>query len=150
VFHSGSIFALLAAIASAIAFSAIRNLNLKNEPIERVLFFLFGVSLLATFPFSYANWLWPRGDEWVLLIGIGLAALINHFLLVKAYKYASASYLAPLSYISLIYAALADWLIFKEPIGMRSLLGSLFIIFAGYLTYLFREKENVKNADVAV
>jgi drug/metabolite transporter (DMT)-like permease len=144
IFEQGSVFALLAAIASAFAISAVRNLNIVKEPIERVLFFFFSAGMLVTFPACYPTWIHPTLFEWGILLAIGLSVVVNHFLLTRAFLYAPAWYLAPLSYSAIIYAVLFSWLIYEEPIGLRSLAGAFIITLGGTITYILnRKKQNL-------
>ncbi|HSX25374.1 MAG TPA: DMT family transporter [Chlamydiales bacterium] len=135
IFKGDSLFALLAAIAGAIGISAVRNLNLHQEPIERILFFFFAVGTLITLPFAYSQWLTPTPQESLLLSLVGIFALLNHLFVTRAFFYAPASYLASLSYTAILYAALFGWIFLNEPIGLRSLFGSLLIIAGGCITY---------------
>jgi len=141
VFHAGALIALLGALSGAIALSAVRHLVLKGEAVERILFYLFAFSSFAMLPFALANWIYPTPTEWGFVLMIGLSAVANQMLLTKSFSFAPAYYLAPVAYSSIIYAALFNCLIFKVPIGLRSIIGSLFIIVGGSLTYMLGKKE---------
>lgn len=140
VFHPGAIIALLGAIAAAFALSGVRSLVLKKEPVERILFFFFTISALAMFPFALAKWVQPTPMDWIFVLSIGFSAVANQVLLTKSFAFAPSSYLAPVAYSSIIYAAFFNWLVFKEPIGLRSLMGSFFIILGGTLTYILGKR----------
>ena len=141
VFHAGALIALLGAAATALALSAVRHLLLKGEPPQRILFLFFAVSALTMLPFCAVNWVAPTIMEWFSLVAIGIFAIANQQLLTKGFSLAPISYFAPFAYSSIVYAALFNWFVFKEPIGIRSFLGSAMIIIGGSFTYLLAKRE---------
>lgn len=140
VLQMGFVFGLFSGIASAIALCTVRVLNLKKEPMSRTLFYYFSVGTVVTFPFAWASWTHPVGFEWFFCIAIGVATAIGQMLLTIAYRYGTASYLSPLSYTCLIYAALVSWLLYERPPSFRSILGAVLIIIGGTLTYILKKK----------
>ena len=140
IFQSGFIFGLLSAIASASALCALRILNLNKEPMTRTLFYYFGVGTLLTFPFAAAAWVQPTQLEWLYMLAIGLGTAIGQVLLTIAYRYGTASYLSPLSYTSIIYAALISWIFFGQDLAPRFVIGSILIVLGGTSTYLLKKQ----------
>ena len=140
IFQLGFLFGLFAGIASAIALSALRVLNLKREPMSRSLFYYFLIGSILSFPFALVYWEQPTGTEWFEIIGIGVATSVGQILLTIAYRYGTASYLSPLGYVSVIYAGIISWLIFDRTPGIRSLIGTLLIVLGGTLTYILKKK----------
>lgn len=140
IFELGFVFGLFAGIASAIALSAVRILNLKKEPMSRTLFYYFTVGSIITGPFAWASWVQPVGMEWFYAVSIGVLIAIGQILLTIAYRYGTASYLSPLSYISLIYAGLISWLFYDQPPSLKSAIGAILIIGGGTLTYILKRK----------
>lgn len=140
IFQEGFTFGLFAGIASSIAFSALRILNLKKEPMSRTLFYYFLFATLFSAPFAWIYWVEPSGYEWLKVLGIGLATVIAQMLLTIAYRYGTASYLSPLGYSTVIYAGISSWLFFDIAPHFRSILGTLLIILGGTLTYILKKK----------
>jgi drug/metabolite transporter (DMT)-like permease len=87
------------------------------------------VLLSALAPFV---WVRPQAiSHGALILVIGVLASIGHFLLIKAYDYASASLLAPYTYTVLVWAMLLGWLVFGDfPDGV-SLAGMAIIVVSG-------------------
>lgn len=87
------------------------------------------VLLSALAPFV---WVRPQAlSHGALILVIGVLASIGHFLLIRAYEYASASLLAPYTYSALIWAMLMGWLVFGDfPDGV-SLAGMAIIVLSG-------------------
>lgn len=140
IFQEGFVFGIFAGLASAVALTSLRVLNLKKEPMSRTLFYYFLFSTIFTAPFAWVYWVHPSGVEWFQVIAIGVATAIAQMLLTVAYRYGTASYLSPLGYATIIYAAISSWLIFDMPLTFRSLIGTLLIIMGGTLTYILKKK----------
>lgn len=140
IFQEGFIFGVFAGIASAVAFCAIRVLNLKREPMSRTLFYYFLIGMTISLPFATVYWVDPTPLQWAKMVGVGLATVIAQMLLTIAYRYGTASYLSPLGYSTVIYAGIISWILFEKPIGIRSVLGTILIVLGGTLTYILKKK----------
>lgn len=140
IFQIGFAFGVLAGILSAIAFSALRVLNLKREAMSRTLFYYFLFGTILSSPFAAIYWVHPSGRQWFKMLGVGLATVIAQMLLTFAYRYGTASFLSPLGYSTVIYAAISSWLIFHTPPDFRSLIGMVLIVIGGTLTYILKKK----------
>ena len=62
---------------------------------------------------------------------IGLLASVGHFVLIRAYDYASATGLAPFFYTQLVWVTLLGWLVFGDFPDGWSLLGMGIIVASG-------------------
>lgn len=140
IFELGFVFGLFAGIASAIAFCAIRVLNLKMEPARRVLFYYFSFGTLLSFPFAWIYWIPPNSTEWFKAIGIGAATAIGQLFLTISYRYGTASYLSPLGYATVIYTGLISFFIFDRPLSWKTVVGAVLIVLGGTATYLLKKK----------
>lgn len=105
----------------------------STEPANRILFYYFAVSLMVSVPF----FLWQGGDvhlsayPWLLYMG-GVIYLC--FLLYTwAYRYASASVLAPTSYFAVVFGGLLDWLIWGLLPDTLTLIGIALVILGGVM-----------------
>jgi drug/metabolite transporter (DMT)-like permease len=144
IFQLGFLLGLFAGIISAVSFCAIRVLNLKKEPMSRTLFYYFLTGCILSFPFAWIYWVQPTTAEWLQAISIGAATAIGQIFLTIAYRYGTASYLSPLGYSTVVYAALSSWIFFDRPLSFRSLIGTVLIIFGGTLTYILKKHpENI-------
>jgi drug/metabolite transporter (DMT)-like permease len=86
---------------------------------------LFSVAL----PFA---WRMPAEPlHWVLLVLIGLLASVGHFVLIRAYDYASATGLAPYFYTQLVWVMLLGWLVFGDFPDGWALVGMAVIVASG-------------------
>ena len=69
--------------------------------------------------------------HWVLLGVIGLLASLGHYLLIRAYDYASATLLAPITYTALVWALLLGLVVFGQLPDGWSVAGMGVIIASG-------------------
>ncbi|HEV2517339.1 MAG TPA: DMT family transporter [Devosia sp.] len=81
-----------------------------------------------------------RSTGWInlALLGIGPLAIFAQYLNIRANMLAHVSVLAPLSYTSLVFAALIGWLCFAELPTPGVVLGALVIVIGGALLALSR------------
>ena len=87
------------------------------------------VLLSIVLPFA---WVTPTNPwHWVLLAVIGLLASVGHFILIRAYDYASATGLAPFFYTQLVWVMLLGWLVFGDFPDGWSLFGMGIIVVSG-------------------
>ncbi|MBF8262788.1 MAG: hypothetical protein HW387_453 [Parachlamydiales bacterium] len=140
IFQLGFLYGISSGVMSALALAALRVLNVKHEPMRRTLFYYFSVGTLLSFPFAWAVWVQPIAEEWILAAGIGMATALAQVLLTIAYRYGTASFLSPLSYIGVIYSALIAYFAFGQEMGWQSWIGAAFIIIGGTMTYIFKKQ----------
>jgi len=86
------------------------------------------VTMTAVLPFG---WTWPGPADWALGIALGLVASAGQYLMVQAYRFASASLLAPFSYSSLLWSTLLGWALFGALPDRWTLVGAAVIVAAG-------------------
>jgi drug/metabolite transporter (DMT)-like permease len=80
-------------------------------------------------------WTWPRPYDWLLFIASGVAGGVGHLFLIRAFRAAPASVVAPFSYSSLVWATIfgfaiwADWPDWWTWAGATLIIGSGLYIF---------------------
>lgn len=140
IFQEGFTFGLFAGIFASVAFAALRILNLKKEPMSRTLFYYFLFGTVFSAPFAWIYWVQPSGLQWLKVVGVGLSTVTAQMLLTFAYRHGTASFLSPLGYSTVVYAAISSWLFFNNPPTIRSIIGTVLIIIGGTITYLLKKK----------
>nr|WP_314260742.1 DMT family transporter [uncultured Devosia sp.] len=93
----------------------------------------FGMLLLAI-P-AFLTWQSPGPANLVLLL-LGPFAILGQYLNIRAYSLAKVSVLAPLSYSSLLFAAILGWLFFGEIPSAGVILGAALIAVGGAVIVL--------------
>jgi drug/metabolite transporter (DMT)-like permease len=90
---------------------------------------------------------WPRlldASQWLMLASLGVLGGISQWCLIRAYVWSSASFLAPLLYLQLMWSTLAGWLFFAQLPALASLGGMLLILAGGVGTMLFESRRPAK------
>ncbi|WP_428034419.1 DMT family transporter [Amphritea sp.] len=134
----------LAAVASAILLSVsivtTRMLTL-TEPINRILFYYFALSALFSLPLALSQWRPVPLASVPLMIGISLSIWCTMWLYTKAYSYAKATVIAPISYFGVLFAGLLGWLFWQQVPDMIAVVGAALVIAGGIgSVWLGREK----------
>jgi drug/metabolite transporter (DMT)-like permease len=143
-----SVFTLYALLPMAMAFcnALYQILTRKIAGLEHPLTSLIwgaivGAALLSlVLPFA---WKTPdRASHWALLVVIGMLASVGHYLLIRAYDYASASLLAPYTYSGLVWSMALGFVLFGNfPDGWA--LAGMGIIVASGLFLVSRQRLTV-------
>ena len=92
-----------------------------------------GLVATAALPFV---WVAPTGFELALMVGVGVASCIGHVLITVAHEHASASTLAPLTYLSIISATIYGYVLFDDLPDLATWAGAAIVIASGL--YLWR------------
>jgi drug/metabolite transporter (DMT)-like permease len=94
--------------------------------------FSFLVVVAATcLALAWPGWVAVPARDWLLLLGIGLFGAVAQHCITDAFRYASASTLAPMEYTALVYGLIIDWTIWSSTPTAVVLTGGLLIVAAG-------------------
>jgi drug/metabolite transporter (DMT)-like permease len=138
-FHPALILSIVNAFLYALFNLVTRHLAAHDSP-ETTQFFSSVGATLAITPFALAAWQAPSGAlQWLLLVGIGLAGGIGHYILAVAHRYAPASVLAPFLYQQIIWMVLLGYLAFGDVPDRAVVVGAAIVIASG-LYLLYRER----------
>ena len=137
----------LAAAGSALLFACALMLTKIVGPADgprSVMVSSIGVSALVTLPFAVPVWSAPT--DWTSLFWI--AALVGVSTLrtyadIRAYAVGEAGFLAPFSYLRLLFAALAGWLLYHEGFDLWTWVGGGVII--GSTLYIAQRENRLKR-----
>ena len=131
------------ASAIALAISMVATFHLATtEPVSRVLFYYFALSLLCVAPFGLGNLAQIRWQDWCAMLYVGVSIYYTLELYTRAYGMAPASAIAPINYLAIVLGGLWGWLIWQQVPDNWSIMGSALVIGGGLLTiYLAREKQ---------
>lgn len=136
-FQPGALFALAAAVILGFELNIIKKLTGRENPFSILLVnnaIGVGIASLAV----VWVWIWPAPMQWALMAGLGCAMAVAQTCFVNAMARADASFVAPLTYGTLIFAAVYDVVFYDViPDGVTVLGAS--IIVAGALLLAWRE-----------
>ena len=81
---------------------------------------------------------WPTLAEWLIFLAMGLLNGVAHYMTIHAFALARAATLAPLRYLSLVWAALIGYAVWGDVPGSAVLAGAVLVVGSGVFM-LYRE-----------
>jgi drug/metabolite transporter (DMT)-like permease len=102
-----------------------------------------GLATLALAPIALQNAVWPENTLNILVfLFIGFLGGVGHILATLAFRFAQASVLAPVTYVQVIYATAAGYLVFNTLPTIWTAIGTAIIIASG--VYIW-QRERVRG-----
>lgn len=118
-----SIVGLGAALCIGLVDMALRNLGRTEDPLTTVFYFILGGVILSA-PYTLSVSTLPDGRIWPWVAGIGIFTAIQQLAKTAAFRFAEASFLAPYTYTAIVWACLAGWLLWQEPLTLQVVVGT--------------------------
>jgi drug/metabolite transporter (DMT)-like permease len=121
-------------IGMAFVTIAIRKLS-TTEPIWLIsIFFTITISIagLTTIPMG---WVMPNFQDFILLALIGVTGGTANLLLTQSYKLSEVSLVAPLKYLSLVFAVIFGYMIWNEIPTLKTLVGASLVILSSFVIF---------------
>ena len=87
---------------------------------------------------------WPSAGQWGLLAGLGIIATVSHMLMIRAFRLAPASILAPFQYLEILGATILGIIVFDDLPDGATVLGIAIIVGSGL--YVFRREQAAARA----
>lgn len=136
-FQPAALIALAAAMIMGLELIFMKQLARREGPFQ-ILIFNNSLGLVISSLAVIAVWQPPSAAQWGLLAGIGIAMACAQACFINALARADASFVAPFSYATLIFAALYDALFFSVIPDATTWIGAAVII-AGAIWLALRE-----------
>lgn len=89
---------------------------------------------------------WPDAWQTLLFLSFGVTGTISHFLLIRAYRLAPASLLAPFFYCHIIIATFCGWLFFGQLPDAVTFTGIGAIVASGAAIALYERGRSARQA----
>jgi len=128
----GAAVALGGAFMIALISIQIRDLSRTDKPLA-IVFWFSVASVLVTLPFLPFVHQPLTGQQWLLLLGIGLAGTWGQVLITMALRFGEVSSVIVMDYSSLIWATLLGWLIFSTLPTTATWFGAPLVVAAGII-----------------
>ncbi|WP_299943909.1 DMT family transporter [uncultured Ruegeria sp.] len=136
-FQPAALLALTAAVLIGMELIFIKKLSGREIPIQILLINNAMGLAIASVAVSFVFQI-PTAKQWVALAGIGMLMACAQACFVNGMARADASFVAPISYVTLIFAAFYDFAIFGVIPDTISVIGSI-VILTGGLILVWRE-----------
>jgi len=140
---SGMLLLLVAALLNANYQILTRKVR-HDDPLTSLLYTAAAGALVTSAMVPWF-WVWPTAFDWLLLVLTGVAGGIGHLCLIRAFRQAPASVVAPFTYSSLVWAALFGFAIWGDWPDLWTWSGAAVIIGSGL--YIFHRERQHKNRD---
>jgi drug/metabolite transporter (DMT)-like permease len=145
----GSGFGMIAILAAAL-FNASYQITTRqlrhDDPLTSLLFTVAFGALVTSLMLPWF-WQWPDLKGWLMLMASGALGTLGHLFIIRAFRAAPASVVAPFSYSTLIWAALLGWLVFGDWPRPFTWIGATLIIGSGLYNFLdIRQAARPKRA----
>jgi len=131
-FEPAALIALLSAFVLAFEIIIVKLLSRREGTIQ-ILLFSNGFGTILSGIAVVFIWIWPTPMQWLGLAAIGLLMLSAQSLFLFAIRRGDASFVAPLFYATLVFAALYDFTIFGIIPSALSFAGAGIIILGALL-----------------
>lgn len=128
-----------AAFCSGIAYNMIRKLKTSEHPLVIIFYFPL-VTLPIVGAYSALNWVMPHGEEWLLLIGVGVLTQIAQYFMTVAYQSEELSKVANINFIGIIYALGFGFFLFDETFNVLTYLGMAAVMTGVVLNVVYKNR----------
>ena len=132
-FQPAAILALAAALLFGVESIFIKLLS-DSEPPLRIL--LINNTIGAAVSVTVATFVWsaPSSEQWLLLVALGAIMVTGQACFIQAMKRGLASVVIPVFYMTLVFAAVYDLLVFAERPTLAAILGAALIVGGAWIT----------------
>jgi drug/metabolite transporter (DMT)-like permease len=137
----GVVFAIATLVCNAAFQLMSRKLALTEHPITTVfLSSLIGtVGATVLLPFGLPD-RWPDPWQATLFLSFGVTGSVSHLMLMRAYRLAPASFIAPLIYLHVVQASIAGLVFFGQFPDAITLVGIAIILASGAAIAVFEQR----------
>ena len=135
----GLIYILISAILVGLVFVLIRKIGTREHPLVIINYFMV-IAMIVGGVFMIPFWKTPVGNDWYLLLSLGIIGFFGQVFMTKAFQLEEASRIAPIKYAEAIFALIVGWMWFGESYTIFGLLG-IGLIMAG-MFWLKKRKLN--------
>lgn len=127
--------ALVALAAAALLGGEVIALKFLSgrEPLPQILLLNNLIALLVMGSLASFVWVWPSGQQWLGLAGVGLAMVSAQVFFTAALRLTEASFIAPFSYATLLVSGGLDWVVFGSLPSLQAWAGVAIIMTAGLM-----------------
>lgn len=131
VFQVGHLLAIGAMLAYCVFVIMTRQMS-ATESQETLLLLPALVAVVGMLPAIPATGSLPEGaGHWAILLSLGFFGACGHWLLIRAYRIASASALAPYAYLQMLWTVFFGYVLFEDLPDLWTMVGSGVIIASG-------------------
>jgi len=132
------IIGTMSGIFAGLAYNFIRKLKGKEDP-QTIILYLSLVAIPFLLPLSLWKWQTPNMEEWLLILGLCITTQCAQYFMTRAHQEAQAAHIVHYSYLGVIGAVIAGYIMFNEPLTPKSLIGIAIIAFSTIMVNKYKE-----------
>ncbi len=133
------LIAVAGALLTALAYVGVKRLTEVEHPLVIVFYFPL-VTLPATLPALVHSAVMPRGMEWLVLIGVGVATQAGQVWFTRGLQYETATTATALTYMQVVFATIWGTLFFGEIPDSRTIFGAILVVSGAFLLGVTRRR----------
>jgi len=133
------LIAVAGAFLTALAYVGVKRLTEVEHPLVIVFYFPL-VTLPATLPALVHSAVMPRGVEWLVLIGVGVATQAGQVWFTRGLQYETATTATALTYMQVVFATIWGSLFFGEIPDSRTIFGAILVVSGAFLLGVTRRR----------
>ena len=146
--EAAALIGLFSGVFSAWAYLSVRTLGKLGEPDYRVVFWftVIGSILCAGWQLSISTFHPVHWSNVWVVIGIGASGTAAQLAMTRAYRTGNTLVCGALSYSTLVFGAIATFIVWNERLAPLEWVGMAIIIASGILAMRVEKKEEVEEA----
>jgi drug/metabolite transporter (DMT)-like permease len=132
----------LAAFATAVCWAVVvvmLRIMAASETTASMVFWFLLLTALGAGALAAPGWVPIEARDWAWIGLLGLTGWVAQHLITEAFRLAPASTIAPFEYMSIVWGACIDWVVWQTVPGARMFAGAAIVVAAG-LYLMYREK----------
>ena len=130
-FELGHLYALCATFSYAFYVIMTRRMGAHETPESLIFYSALAPAVLMVPSLPYSASLPPDAFHWLILLSLGFYGAIGHWLLIRAYRLATTSALAPYPYLQMVWMTFSGYVVFDQYPDRWTLAGAAIIIASG-------------------
>ncbi|WP_367180241.1 DMT family transporter [uncultured Winogradskyella sp.] len=135
----GVLLALTSALFAGFVYIFIRKIGDADHPVVIVNYFMI-ISAVIGGLLSINNWVTPVGQEWLILMSLGVFGYFAQLYMTKAMQVGETNQVAPLKYLEVIFTIIIGLVWYKEVYTIWSIVGVLLIVSGLTLNVITKKK----------
>ena len=88
---------------------------------------------------SIPNWMWPEGNDWLIIVAMGVATQIGQIYMTKALHLEKAGVTTSMKYLGIFYALSFDYFLFGVSFEVMTLVGIGLVLLGVVLNVIRRD-----------
>ncbi|MCC6918022.1 MAG: DMT family transporter [Alphaproteobacteria bacterium] len=144
-FSIGHVYALSATLSYCFYVIMTRRMSATENPPSLIFYSALAPAVLMAPAVPFTASAPPTAVAWLLLLSLGFFGGFGHWLLIQAYRQASATALAPYPYLQMVWMMISGYLVFGQLPDGWTLVGAAIIVVSGL--YIVHREHRLRLRD---